>query len=246
MQLDSKVVLLTGAKRIGVEIAAAVAARGADVAIVYRSSVKEAEELAGRVRAEGRRALLIQGDVSDAASSAAAVAAVDKTFGRLDVLVNMASLYRRVSYDAMTPEDWNRQLAVDLNGTFHCSLSAVPLMRRGGGGRIINFADWLVSSGRPRYSGYLAYYVAKAGVKALTEALALEVAADHILVNAISPGPILAPPGTTEDELKAVIAATPLGRWGGPEEIVKAVLAFIDSDFVTGETVRVDGGRHLH
>jgi NAD(P)-dependent dehydrogenase (short-subunit alcohol dehydrogenase family) len=103
----------------------------------------------------------------------------------------------------------------------------------------------VAASGRPRYTGFLAYYVAKAGVKALTEALALELAPDQILVNAVAPGPILAPPGTSEAELEDVARATPLGRWGGEDEIVKAVLAFIDSDFVTGETLRVDGGRHL-
>jgi NAD(P)-dependent dehydrogenase (short-subunit alcohol dehydrogenase family) len=118
-------------------------------------------------------------------------------------------------------------------------------MRRLGGGRIVNFSDWLAVSGRPRYPGYAGYYVAKAGVKAFTEALALEVAADNILVNAVAPGPILAPPETTDEESQSVERATPLGRWGGADEIAKVVLAFIESDFVTGETVRVDGGRHL-
>jgi NAD(P)-dependent dehydrogenase (short-subunit alcohol dehydrogenase family) len=89
------------------------------------------------------------------------------------------------------------------------------------------------------------YYVAKTGVIALTEALALELAGDNILVNAIAPGPILAPPGTTDEELETVEKATPLGRWGGEIEIAKTVLALLDSDFVTGETIRVDGGRHL-
>ena len=93
---------------------------------------------------------------------------------------------------------------------FSASRAAVPLMRRHGGGRIINFADWVAASGRPRYKGYVAYYVAKAGVKALTEALALELAADQILVNAIAPGPILAPPGTSAEEHAAVEKATPL------------------------------------
>ena len=89
------------------------------------------------------------------------------------------------------------------------------------------------------------YYVAKAGVKALSEALALELAPDNILVNAIAPGPIVAPPGTSADEYKAVEDATPLGRWGGEDEIAKTVLALLESDFITGETIRVDGGRHL-
>jgi NAD(P)-dependent dehydrogenase (short-subunit alcohol dehydrogenase family) len=118
-------------------------------------------------------------------------------------------------------------------------------MRKAGGGRIVNFTDWVAASGRPRYPGYLPYYVAKAGVMALTEALALELAADNILVNAIAPGPILAPPATTADEHQKVADATPLGRWGGGFEVAKAVLAFIDSDFITGETLRVDGGRHV-
>jgi NAD(P)-dependent dehydrogenase (short-subunit alcohol dehydrogenase family) len=92
----------------------------------------------------------------------------------------------------------------------------------------------------------LPYYVAKAGVKALTEALALELAADQILVNAIAPGPILAPEGSSAEELEAVAKATPLGRWGGAEEIAKAVVSLIETDFITGETIRVDGGRHLY
>ena len=118
-------------------------------------------------------------------------------------------------------------------------------MRQQGGGRIINFSDWVAASSRPRYLGFVPYYVAKAGVKALSEALALELAADNILVNAIAPGPIVAPPGTSADEFKAVEDATPLARWGGEAEIAKTVLALLESDFITGETIRVDGGRHL-
>jgi len=100
-------------------------------------------------------------------------------------------------------------------------------------------------SGRPRYKGYLPYYVAKAGVIGLTEALALELAGDNILVNAVAPGPIVAPPDTTDEEFRAVEQATPLGRWGGEMAIAKAVLALLDNDFITGETLRVDGGRHI-
>lgn len=247
MTLDSAVVLITGAKRIGADIASAVAARGADVAIVYRQSKGEADEVGRSVEAAGRRALAVQADVSNPASAASVVSAVEDTFGRLDVLVNMASLYQSVPFDELTWDHWQRQLSVDLSGSFTFSRAAVPLMRRGGrGGRIVNFTDWVAASGRPRYSGYVAYYVAKSGVKALTEALALELARDQILVNAIAPGPILAPPGSSAEELEAVTRSTPLGRWGGPGEIVKTVLSLIESDFITGETIRVDGGRHLY
>ena len=247
MLLDSKVVLITGAKRIGAVLAKAVAERGADVVLAYRGSEAEAHAAADDVRASGRRALVVQTDVADEGAVTALLAAVDRAFGRLDVLVNMASLYRAVPFDDTDVTVWDRQMGVDLRGSFLCARAAVPLMRRSGaGGRIVNFTDWVAASGRPRYKDYVAYYVAKAGVKALTEALALELADDQILVNAIAPGPILAPPDTTAEESEAVVRATPLGRWGGPDEIVKAVLALIDSDFITGETIRVDGGRHLH
>jgi NAD(P)-dependent dehydrogenase (short-subunit alcohol dehydrogenase family) len=245
MDLTSRVVLLTGGRRMGVTIATACAMRGADVAVAYRKSKDDAEAVRDAVAAHGRRAELVQADVSDPASAAAMIAGVDRAFGRLDVLVNMASIYESVPLDELTADHWHRQLSVDLHGTFHTSLAAIPLLRRSGGGRIINFSDWLVASERPRYTGYVPYYVAKAGVKALTEALALELAPDRILVNAIAPGPILAPPGTTDDESAAVARATPLGQWGGPGEIAKAVLALIDADFITGETIRVDGGRHI-
>jgi NAD(P)-dependent dehydrogenase (short-subunit alcohol dehydrogenase family) len=233
MLLSSRVALLTGAKRIGAAVAQAFADRGADIAVIYQRSKAEADEVGETVRGRGRRALVLQADVTDPAAATAVMKDIDRTFGRLDVLVNMASVYHAVPFDTLDHAEWSRQLAVD------------PLMRRSGGGRIINFTDWVAASGRPRYAGFLAYYVAKAGVKALTEALALEVAADNILVNAIAPGPILAPPGTSEAELEDVARATPVGRWGGEAEIVKAALAFVESDFVTGETLRVDGGRHL-
>jgi NAD(P)-dependent dehydrogenase (short-subunit alcohol dehydrogenase family) len=246
MDLDSRVVLLTGARRVGAVVATAVAARGADVAIGFNRSSAEAEQVALEVRGSGHRALAIQGDVSQPAGCAALVDAVDREFGRLDVLVNMASLYVAAPFEELDAAAWDRQLSVDLRGSFLCAKAAAPIMRRSGGGRIINFSDWIAASGRPRYKGYLPYYVAKAGVKALTEALALELAADNILVNAIAPGPVLAPDDLTAEKRKAVEDATPLGRWGGAGEIAKVVLALIDSDFVTGETIRVDGGRHVY
>ena len=245
MELTERVALITGGRRIGSVVATELARKGADVSIVYRSSRAEAEETAAAVRALSRRAFVMQADLQQPDDCLRVVNDTVREFSRLDVLVNMASVYREKPIDRLTVEDWDTQLQVDLRAAWLCSQGAIAHMRRQGGGRIINFSDWVARSGRPRYPGYLPYYVAKAGVIALTEGLALELAADQILVNAIAPGPILAPPGTSADESAAVERATPLGRWGGEAEIAKAVLALVESDFITGETIRVDGGRHV-
>jgi NAD(P)-dependent dehydrogenase (short-subunit alcohol dehydrogenase family) len=245
MDLNGKVALLTGAKRIGADVARELAKRGADVAMSYGRSQTEADALVAELKAMGRRSAAFQADLTNPDACAAVVNRTAETFGRLDILIPMASVYEATSIDKLDLAAWDRTINVDLRSTFLCAIAAVPHMRKQGGGRIITFSDWLPRSGRPRYEGWLPYYVAKGGVMALTEALALELAADNILVNAIAPGPILAPPATTAEEHQKVADMTPLGRWGGGVEIAKAVLAFIDSDFITGETLRVDGGRHV-
>jgi NAD(P)-dependent dehydrogenase (short-subunit alcohol dehydrogenase family) len=245
MQLQDRAVLITGGKRIGAAIAVDLARRGMDVAMSYNRSKGEAEQAADGVRALGRRAFLIQADLSKGEECGRLVEHAAASLGRLDVLINMASVYASVPFEVTEEAHWDAVLDVDLKAAFLCARAASAHMKTAGTGRIINFSDWVAASGRPRYKGYLPYYVAKRGVIGLTEALALELAAEQILVNAIAPGPILAPPGTTPEELKAVEASTPVGRWGGEQEIVKAVAFLLDSDFVTGETLRVDGGRHV-
>ena len=245
MDLNNRVVIITGGKRIGRVVAQQLAERGADLVLSYRGSKSEAEATVADVQARRRRAIAVAADVSKAADCAALVAAADTAFGRVDALVNMASVYGSKPFDELTEADFDRDLAINLKSAFLCSQSAIPVMKRTGGGRIVNFADWLARSGRPTYLGFTSYYVAKAGVIALTEALALELASHQILVNAIAPGPILAPPDMDPEEAAAVARATPVGRWGGELEIAKAVLALIETDFITGETLRVDGGRHL-
>jgi len=240
-----KVALITGGRRIGAVVATELARKGAHVAMVYRASRSEAEGTADTVRAMGRRALVVQGDLSQPEACSGVVEATVAEFGRLDILVNMASVYREKPLDEVTVEDWDAQLSIDLRAAWLCSHAAIRHMRQSRGGRIVNFSDWVARSGRPRYRGYLPYYVAKAGVIALTEALALDLATDQILVNAIAPGPIVAPPGTSAADSAAVEQATPLGRWGGEIEIAKTVIALVESDFITGETIRVDGGRHV-
>ena len=245
MELPGRVAFITGGKRIGAVVATELARGGADIAVVYRSSRGEAEETADAARAFGRRALVVQADLRLAETCERVIDQTVDALGRLDILVNMASLYSPKPLDEVTVADWDAQMDVDVRAAWLCARAAVPHMRRLRGGRIINIADWVARSGRPRYTGFLTYYVAKTAVIGLTEALALELARDQILVNAIAPGPIVAPEDISEDEFERVERATPLARWGGEIEIAKAVLALIDSDFVTGETIRVDGGRHL-
>jgi len=243
--LTDTVALITGGKRLGLVIARELAVRGVDVALSYAHSKAEADQTADAVRAAKRRAATFAADLSEPEAAAALVQSVVATFGRLDILINMASVYVQKPFADLTAADWDGVIDVDLRAAFLCTHAAAPHLRAQGGGRIINFSDWIAKSGRPRYTGFVPYYVAKAGIIALTEALALELAPDNILVNAIAPGPIVAPPGTTESESRAVERATPLGRWGGEMEIAKGVLALLDSDFLTGETIRIDGGRHL-
>ena len=245
MELTNRAVLITGGKRVGASVARALAARGMDVALAYNRSNEEAEAAAADVKSHGRRAVTIHADLREASKCASLVEDAAAAFGRLDVLINMASVYSQVPFAEMNEATWDAVIDVDLKAAFLCARAAVPHMRKAGGGRIVNFSDWIAASGRPRYQGFLSYYVAKRGVIGLTEALALELASERILVNAIAPGPILAPPGTSDDEYEAVEKATPLGSWGGGDEIARAVIFLLETDFTTGETVRVDGGRHV-
>jgi NAD(P)-dependent dehydrogenase (short-subunit alcohol dehydrogenase family) len=245
MDLKDKVVLITGGRRIGQVVAHELVSRGAHLALAYRGSKAEADAAACDARRRGRKAAVIQADVSKAADCETLVERTVQELGHLDAVINMASVYASEPFESITEASWDRNLGINLKSAFMCSYAAARVMRANGGGRIVNFADWLARSGRPNYPGFTAYYVAKAGVIALTEAMALELAGSGVLVNAIAPGPILPPPDMTDEERAEVAAATPVGRWGGEQEIVKAVLALIDTDFITGETIRVDGGRHL-
>jgi NAD(P)-dependent dehydrogenase (short-subunit alcohol dehydrogenase family) len=245
MDIQGKAALVTGTKRIGRAVAIALGREGSDVALTYRSSREEAESAVREIEAMGRRAMALKADASDHREVESAVAAAAERFGGLDILINVASIYRRKPLDQAGAADWDENMQANARGAFLFAQAAIPQMRRRGGGRIINFADWLTASRRPRYRGYASYYASKAAAVALTEALALEVAGDGILVNAIAPGPILPHEGITESENTEVLRNTPLGRWGGEESIVQAVLALLGCDFVTGETIRVDGGRHL-
>lgn len=245
MDLSHRVAVVTGSKRIGAVVAIELARSGADIALCYNRSKGEADKTVDAVKALGRRVFIKQANLTQARDCETFINESAAALGRLDVLVNMASVYVNIPFEQLTVEQYDENVNVDLRAAFICSRAAVPHLRKAGSGHIINFSDWLSRSGRPRYTGYLPYYVAKTAVIGLTEALALELAPYKIRVNAIAPGPILAPPETTEEELGAVEKSTPLGQWGGETAIVEAVLALLSCSFVTGETIRVDGGRHV-
>jgi NAD(P)-dependent dehydrogenase (short-subunit alcohol dehydrogenase family) len=237
--------LITGVRRIGGAIARELAARGADVALGCHTSREAADETAAAIAELGRRAVVLEADLAGAEACRRLVDAAADALGGLSVVVLAASRFDKVPFDAIDVGVWDRALAVDLSGSFHCARAAVPHLRRAGGGHIVLFADWVAASGRPRYRGYLPYYVAKRAVVALGEALAHELAADDIRVHVVAPGPIVPAAGTTEADAQAVMAATPLGRWGGEGEVAARVADLVTTRFVTGDTVRIDGGRHL-
>jgi NAD(P)-dependent dehydrogenase (short-subunit alcohol dehydrogenase family) len=164
------------------------------------------------------------------------VAQVVRRFKRLDILVNLASIYEK--------GDWAAHLKANAESAYLLSQAAGTAMKKNRFGRIVHISDWTAASGRPRYKEFAPYYVSKLAIKGIVETMALELA-PHVLVNAIAPGPILPPKGITKKEFAAVISATPLGRWGGAEAIARTVQFLCETDFVTGETIRVDGGRHL-
>jgi len=242
MDPKGKVALVTGGARIGQVVAQSLAARGCDLALIYRGSREAAEATAAAARAAGVKAAVFRADATNETEIVAAVSETVKSLGRLDILINMASTYQKTPNPSGAA--WSASLDTNAKSAFLFSIQAAPIMKQGGDGRIINFSDWLPATGRPHYKGYTPYYVSKASVVALTQTLALEFAPE-ILVNAMAPGPILEPPGLTPEENMEVIEATPLRRWGGAAEIAKTVLFLIETDFVTGECIRVDGGRHL-
>ena len=242
MNPEGKVALITGGARIGQVVASALASRGCSIALTYRASRDAAEASAAAAKKVGVKSAVLRADATIESEITAAISEIDKSLGRLDILINLASIY--VKTPSPDSASWSANVDANAKSAFLFSIHAAPVMKRNGSGRIVNFSDWLPISGRPRYKGYTPYYVSKASVAALTQTLALEFAPE-ILVNAIAPGPIAPPPNMTAEENARVIAATPLARWGGAEEIAKAVLFLVETDFVTGECIRVDGGRHL-
>jgi 3-oxoacyl-[acyl-carrier protein] reductase len=244
LSLEGKVALITGASRgIGRAIAVEFAARGAAVVVNYNRSAHAAEEVVGRITANGGRAVLAQADVSDFKQAETLVKFAVDAFGDLGILVNNAGITRDQLIMMMTEADWDAVLDANLKSTFNCSKAAVRHMLRKRSGRIINIASVAGQMGNPGQTNYSA---SKGGQIAFTKALAREVAARSITVNAIAPGfvdtEIL--DGMAPQVLEAALKLVPLARKGTPEEIAYAA-AFFASDeaaYITGQVLGVDGG----
>jgi NAD(P)-dependent dehydrogenase (short-subunit alcohol dehydrogenase family) len=235
------VALVTGAaKRIGRSVALRLASGGANVVVNYRSSEEEAEEVVAQISAGGKRAMAIQADVARRADVLALFAAVEREFGRLDVLVNNAGLFFPAKFEELTEEQWDRILGANLKSQFLCSQAAAPMLRRSGYGRIINLASL---GGLLAWPAYTHYCVSKAGVIMLTRCLARALAPE-ITVNAIAPGTITFP-GDAPEIAEDFVRRAPLHRTGAPEDIDDAVIFLAQSPFITGQVIVVDGGRTL-
>lgn len=242
MELNGKAALVTGGgHRLGRALALGLARAGADVVVDYHTSEAAALATVDEIRALGRRAVAIQADVTRGDDVKRLVAASADEFGRLDVLVNSAALFESGPLESITDEDWDRSLAVNLKGPFMLSRDAAPLLRRDGGGLIVNVAD--LSAFQP-WPSYAAHAVSKAGLVHLTRVLARALAPD-VRANCIAPGTVLPPEEYTEAESDPVGARRVIGREGSPEDVVRALLYFVEADFVTGEVAIVDGGRML-
>lgn len=234
-------VVTGGAHRLGKSIALALAEAGCDVVINYRSSAEEAERTAAAARAIGARALIVRGDVTQAAAVDHLLEATLAEFGRVDTLVANAGAFQRTPLASLTEEQWDTMLTSNLRATYLCAQRFGLHMRARGSGCIVALAD--VAGIRP-WVDYLPYSISKAGIITLTHALAKELA-PSVRVNAIAPGPVLFPEHFDPEVRQREIDRTLLKRAGHAQNIADAALSLIRNDYITGVVLPVDGGRLL-
>jgi pteridine reductase len=241
VQLEGRAVLVTGAgRRLGREIAMALGARGMHVGVHYGQSAGGARETAASIERAGGRAVCFQADLTEPDAPAALVEAAVQALGRLDVLVNSAAVMVRTPIGEVTPGEWDSIFAINLRAPFFVSQAAAPHLARRQGA-IVNLADLAAFETWP---GYVPHGVSKAGVVQMTRALARVLAPD-VRVNAVAPGTVLLPEAWPEDAAKRLAETTPMRRHGAPEDVTRTVIFLIESDYITGETIVVDGGRHI-
>ena len=235
--LRGKVALVTGGSRgIGAAIASELAEAGAAVAVNYLQHADRANELVETLRAAGGRAIAAQCDVSQAPAVAKMVEQVKSALGPVDILVNNAGVAITRGVDDLSEADFDQTIAVNLKSVFLCTQAVVPMMRQRKWGRIVN-----ISSGAARGAGAIGphYNASKAGIEGLTRGYAARLVKEGITVNAVAPSLI------ETDMMKGqpgLVGRIPLGRFGRPEEVAKAVMLLIDNPYMTGQTIAMSGG----
>jgi len=249
-RLEEKVAIVTGgASGLGKTFCLALAEHGAKL-VIADIKEKEAQQTAGEIQTKGGKAIVIKTDVTSEEATLAMAKETIKQFGRIDILVNNAALVygiTRKPFTEIPPAEWDKMMAVNLKGVFLCSRAVFPQMKKQGKGKIINLSSETAFTG----SRHMVHYVtSKGGIISFTKSLAVEVGQYGIRVNAIGPGftDSAASRSIIDDISKYDISLTPLGRLEVPEDLVGALifLASDDSDFITGQTLVVDGGRYMH
>lgn len=241
MELRNRVALVTGAgHRVGRALALGLASRGARVAVHYNSSDTLARDTVEAALALGATARAFPADLTAADAPAALVDAVVAEFGTLDVLVNSAAMMQRTPIGEVSAAQWDRMFALNLRAPFFLAQSAAPHLTRARGA-IVNIADLAAFETWP---AYVPHTISKAGVVQMTRALARALA-PAVRVNAVAPGAVLLPEDWDEAAAARLQGTTPLRRLGSPADVVQAVLYLLEAEYVTGEVIVVDGGRHV-
>jgi pteridine reductase len=235
----------SGARRVGRTVAEALAARGYAVVLHARTSLAEARAAAERFESRGTPALVVAGDLADEAVVDRAMAEIFSRFGRLDVLVNCAAIWKSKPLEEVAAADVEDHFRANTLGTFLCCRAAgLAMTRQPEGGAIVNLGDWAV---RRPYLNYAAYFPSKGSIPTITRMFAVELAHrnPNVRVNAVLPGPVMLPPTLTPAERDAAIAGTLVRREGTPDQVAAAVLAVVENSFITGVCIPVDGGRTI-
>jgi 3-oxoacyl-[acyl-carrier protein] reductase/pteridine reductase len=242
MDAKGKTALVTGgAHRVGKAITLGLAQAGANVVINYHASSDAAEATADEARALGVEALSLQADVADQQQVQAMVAAARERFGSIHILVNSASRFEKTPFPTDDVSGWHRVTDILIHGSFYCANTVAPLMLEQGDGTIINIVD---QGAFQPWADFAAHVVGKTGLLALTRQLALELA-PSVRVNAVAPGPVLPPPGYSQEKLDQIAQGTLLKRWGSAHDVAQAVLFFVEADYITGDVISVDGGEQF-
>jgi len=242
MEIQNAVVLITGAAtRVGREVALYLARHGAQIAFTYYAADEPWQQTKREIEELGVRCEAFHLEVRDSAQVRQTVTEVIRLFGRIDVLINNASIWLKAPFLEISEADWDAALDVNLKGPFLCSQAVAPHMLKQAGGVILNITDL---SAFQVWEGYVHHAASKAGLVALTKGMAVELA-PSVRVNAIAPGTVLLPPNASEEKKRWAVENSLLKRVGSPLDVAQTALFLIQNEFVTGAVYFVDGGRSL-